>query len=182
MKKALSLFLALVMCLSLAACGQGSSEQTEEQTEQALTLEELKAIIAINKVVYPYLNETLRNPESLSILGITVVDMPNEPDGYHMVKVEYNAENGMGGKNRDEMYVETNAGGASKNQNLEYLSDNDAERMWESGDNLKLYNESINAGGKEVDINIDTVLSNLDKTDDELFDLVQAILDEMEIE
>ena len=70
-----------------------------------MTIEELKAIIA-TKALVEYADDTLRDPDSLSVLEITVVS--STPDGYHWVKIEYNANNGMGGKIEINFFLKLN--------------------------------------------------------------------------
>lgn len=172
MKRLTALILALIMTSSLCACSGGVGNNS-------LSVEELKGIIAV-KPVLNHLNDTLRDPESASILGVTVVNVPGDPQGYHMVKVEYNAANGMGGKERDTFYIETNRGGLG--DNLEYFSDNYAERIVKQGNNFSKYNECIDGGMDEIEVDVDTVMNNLDLTEDELVDLVWEKYDELGIE
>lgn len=186
MKKVLSLLLALAMLFSLCACGQDNNTMTtpandssetetesEAPTEPELTIEELKAIIA-TKALVEYADDTLRDPDSLSVLEITVVS--STPDGYHWVKIEYNANNGMGGKNRDKFYIETNGGAVTGSSEEEYFSDNDAVRMFRKGTNQGKYNEIVNGGAEEVEVDVDTVMNSLDLTDEELKNMIWKVL------
>lgn len=183
MKKLTALLLALVMMLSLCACGQGNNtaadpadESSETEVGQELTLEELKSIMALQRVL-SYLDDTLRDPDSVSILGITAVSLPINPKGYYVVKIEYNAANGMGGKDRDEFYIELKR--VDLGDNSEYFG-NEAERNIRSGNNRKKYNDSINEGGEEIEVDVNTVLENIDLTKDELKDMMLEILEELD--
>lgn len=184
MKRLIALLLTLIMALSLCACGgndsqntlNSSSETDSNSSENNLTLEELKSIIAVKRVM-EYLNDTLRDPNSVSILEISAVKDPDSD--YHIVRIDYNADNGMGGKNRDDFYIETSNGGLG--DNTEYFG-NDAEKNLRRGNNKTLYDKYISEGMEEVEIDIDTVMNNLDLTEDELRDMVWAITDKGENE
>ena len=194
MKRKTAWLLALVLAVSLCACGQEESaepesaqpeviepsadEMLEADDAQTLTLEELKAIIAVNQVVLPYLDGVLDDPESLSILEIDVVSVPGEPQGYHMVRVDYNAANSTGGRDRDELYVETSRGGTGDNS--EYLGDT-ATQTIRRGNNRDRYDECVAEGVEEVSVDVDTVMRNLELSEDELYDMVWAQFDAMGI-
>lgn len=179
MKKMIALILVLVMSISLIACSNNSEVAPSEENQQEFTIEELKAITAV-KAATDYFYDNLKDPESASILKLTVVAEPGEPQGYHMVKIEFNAANSMGGKERDELYIETNRGGLGDNS--EYFSDNDAERILDQGDNARKYNECTNEGMEEIEVDVDTVMNHLDLTEDELYDLIWEKFDELGIE
>lgn len=167
MKKLILLLLTLVMTISLCACGNSnnSSENTEETIKETeLTVEELKAIIALKKA-NDYFYDMLEDPESLSILGLTVV-ADSEVEGYHMVKIEFSAANKVGGRVRDEIYIFTNRDEVTIN--TEYFSDNLIEREASKGENKEEYNKFVDDGMDEVKVDVDKVIDNLDLTEDEL--------------
>ena len=109
MKKILSLMLALVLCLALCACGgNGQAEvsadtDTAENTETAenpYTDMEFCAEYAIDK-----LKSILKNPNSLAVNNLYAV----ETDDCYIFAIDYSAENGFGGTNRDEFFLSVNS-------------------------------------------------------------------------
>ena len=174
MKRMVAWILALLMVFSLCACGASDNgyEASDNGAANNLTMEELKSIIAV-KYVVEYLEDTLSDPESLSILGITVV---KEPDmNYHIVRIDYNADNETGGKDRNEFYIETNNGGLG--DNTEYFG-TEAEQVIRRGNNAAKYDAYINDGMEEVEVDVDTVMAHLNLTEDELRDMVWEITGE----
>ena len=173
MKRMTAWILALIMTFTLCACGaSGNGSAAGSGAENDLTMEELKSIIAV-KYVVGYLEDTLSDPESLSILGITVV---KEPDiNYHIVRIDYNADNETGGKDRAGFYIETNNGGLG--DNTEYFG-SEAEQIIRRGNNAEKYHAYIDDGMEETEVDVDTVMAHLDLTEDEVRDLVWEITGE----
>ena len=92
MKKALSLILALVICLSLCACGETNTEPTAYTPSEI----ELCAEHAVES-----LKNVLKNPNSLAINKLSGVEAE---EGY-IFSIDYSAENSFGGTNRNTMYM-----------------------------------------------------------------------------
>lgn len=104
MKKGLSLLLALVMCLSLCACGGGNDvpETTEAATEPSATeyvpLEvELCAQYAIDT-----LKNNLKKPDSLIVHDLFGV----ETDDSYIIAIHYSAENSFGDVITDNLFLD----------------------------------------------------------------------------
>lgn len=114
MKKVLALLLAMVLVLSLAACGGGSSsngesssvesqvETTEAITEAPPSDAELCAEYAVEK-----LKDILKNPSSLVVNKLHAVQDGSD----YVFEIDYTAENGFGGSNRDTFYVSVSKSG-----------------------------------------------------------------------
>ncbi len=105
MKKIICILVAL-MLVSLCACGSTpASEQatTEEPTTEApMTDIEICAEYAVSK-----LKDCLKNPSSLSVnhlYGIEAEKYESGKAGYYYA-IDYSAENGFGGSNRDTFYI-----------------------------------------------------------------------------
>jgi len=103
MKKILSLMLALVLCLALCACGGNGQAEVSADTETAenpYTDMESCAEYAIDK-----LKSILKNPNSLAVNNLYAV----ETDDCYIFAIDYSAENGFGGTNRDEFFLSVNS-------------------------------------------------------------------------
>lgn len=100
MKKVLALMLAIVVVLSLAACGGGEKKEdtaTEAPTETPISDAELCAEYAVGKI-----KDALKNPSSMIVNHLTAIDYE---DGY-IFAVDYTGENGFGGSSRDTTYIQ----------------------------------------------------------------------------
>lgn len=165
MKKILLLCTTLIFSSFLSACGISKSvketveETIAEETTEAIpefTFEEVAAIEALNAYL-PYLEENLIDPSSLKINSISVVTDP-ENDRAHHVRIDYNANNRMGGSNRHKVYLLV--------QGVSVKTDSFAEAM--GGDPYK--NGSAGLFGYDgerlkleiVDIDVDKVMDNLE--------------------
>lgn len=99
MKRTLALFLALLMALSLAACGGETgnvAEPTEAPAESPYADMESCAEYAIEQ-----LKSVLKNPSSLIVNNLYAV----EADDCYIFDIDYSAQNGLGGMNRDEFFL-----------------------------------------------------------------------------
>lgn len=108
MKRMLSALLILALLFTLCACGDNSADTTNDSTQQtdSATLEDNP-----ESPVFAYIEDTikatLKNPNSLIINSIseTVEPIANDEYSYHIVAIDYSAQNGFGGYNREqEMY------------------------------------------------------------------------------
>ena len=103
MKKTISLLLALVMCLSLCACG--GSNDVPETTEAPTTIPTeppvTREIIGL-EVCIDFLKDFLKNPNSLEVLEVRYVLTSTIKIHY---EIEYTAENSFGGADRDTIYM-----------------------------------------------------------------------------
>lgn len=95
--------LAAVMCLSLTACGGNGQAEVSADTDTAenpYTDMEFCAEYAIDK-----LKSILKNPNSLAVNNLYAV----EADGCYIFAIDYSAENGFGGTNRDDFFLSVNS-------------------------------------------------------------------------
>lgn len=102
MKKILALMLAAVLSLSLAACGDksGETESTEAPEESSYADIMSCAEYAVDK-----LKSVLKNPNSLIVNNLYAV----VADDCYIFAIDYSAENGFGGMNRDEFFIAVNS-------------------------------------------------------------------------
>lgn len=163
MKKGLALMLALIMALSLCACGgtkestPGGSAQNAEETKTQSTefsWEEVCAVVSVNELL-PYLEDTLRDPDSLDILSIEVVE--DEEFSDHYVKIEYNAANGMGGKEREDAYFKVSGVSLSDNP-----INNPMGAEYGFGDISDDYYDAVNSNMEVIEVDVDKVMNHLD--------------------
>lgn len=111
MKKVLAIILTMVLVLSLAACGGGEKKDDTKSNEETKTVVteapvsdmELCAEYAVGK-----LKDILKNPSSLVVNELLGV----KDDGDYIFGIDYSAENGFGGSNRDHFFISV-----SKNAN-----------------------------------------------------------------
>ena len=98
MKKLLIIILAATLALSLVACGDKSSgkESTEVSTESSYADMTSCAGYAVDQ-----LKSVLKNPSSLIVNNLYAV----EADDYYIFDIDYSAENGFGGMNRDDLFI-----------------------------------------------------------------------------
>lgn len=98
MKKILALMLAAAMALSLAACGGGNGDKESAEASTASPYADLEscAEYAIDE-----LKSVLKNPSSLTVNNLYAVVAD---DGY-IFDIDYSAENGLGGANRDDFFI-----------------------------------------------------------------------------
>ena len=102
MKKRLALLLAAVLSISLAACGDESSgkESTEASAESSYA-----DITSCAEYAVDQLKNVLKNPNSLIVNNLYAVDA----DDCYIFAIDYSAENGFGGMNRDEFFIAVNS-------------------------------------------------------------------------
>lgn len=93
MKRLCALVFAMLMALSLVACG---GQKEPAATEEPLTDFELCAEFAVSQI-----REILKNPSSMAVNHIYGVEAD---DGY-IFAVDYSAQNGFGGSTRDTTYI-----------------------------------------------------------------------------
>lgn len=112
MKKVLALLLALVMILSLCACGGTSAKDGASESE--FSSDEWAAVWA-TIYVRNYLLDVLKKPSSLEINSIKgAKGSANELDGAYFFEIDYSAENGFGGTNREQLYIAINEGASAE--------------------------------------------------------------------
>ena len=95
MKRFLSIFTALLLCLTLCACGESQPETTELS-------EETSAAVFATWRLKDYLEEVLKNPGSLEINSI---QGGQGEDNVYFFQMDYSAQNGFGGMNREQIYL-----------------------------------------------------------------------------
>lgn len=91
------------MCLSLTACGGNGQAEVSADTDTAenpYADMESCAEYAIDK-----LKSILKNPNSLAVNNLYAV----EADGCYIFAIDYSAENGFGGTNRDDFFLSVNS-------------------------------------------------------------------------
>lgn len=158
MKKIISLLLALVMCLSLCACGGGNNSTTEEPT-QTPTEEELRLAtendaeedIVLTNAAYAvaYLGSFLKNPHSMEVYSIKTKTVA----GSYFYVINYSAENNVGGRIEDTCCIRY-----SQNK-VGVLSTNGAGLSFEdaSEEAKELYDKFV--GAEETKLDVDTVMA-----------------------
>lgn len=110
-KNLLALLLALVMILPLAGCG-GASKEALNQPE--FSSDEWAAIWA-TIYVRNYLLDVLKKPSSLEINSIKgAKGSADDLDGAYFFEIDYSAENGFGGSNRDQLYIAIEDGSSAE--------------------------------------------------------------------
>ncbi len=89
MKKIIALSLAVFMLFTLTACGGNKVEEVPTNIELCAehSVEKLKSI--------------LKNPNSLIVNNLSAV----EADDYYIFKIDYSAQNGFGGMDRDDFFL-----------------------------------------------------------------------------
>ena len=106
MKKIISLLLALVMCLSLCACGGGNDTSNAPDTTEAPTTAPTAPPISREalglEACIDFLKDHLKNPNSLEVLEVRYV-LTRTVDIHY--EIEYTAENSFGGADRDTIYM-----------------------------------------------------------------------------
>lgn len=125
MKQLLSILLAFTLLFSLCACNDSSSdtEQTNNgQTES--TILEVNVQTAVFMYIENSIKATLKNPNSFSINSISERAEPIIGDKYtyYIVSVDYSAQNGFGGYNREQelYYVKATNDGKTVSSISEY--------------------------------------------------------------
>lgn len=102
MKKLLILMFAAVLSLSLVACGDksGETEFTDAPTESSYV-----DITSCAEYAIDQLKSVLKNPNSLIVNNLYAVNA----DDCYIFAIDYSAENGFGGMNRDEFFIAVNS-------------------------------------------------------------------------
>ena len=91
MKRFLSIFTAFLLCLALCACGESQPEVPELS-------EEVSAAVYATWQMKDHLEQSLKNPDSLQI---NVLQGGQGSDGDYIFALDYSAQNGFGGMNRE---------------------------------------------------------------------------------
>ena len=101
MKKLLALMLSVALSLSLVACdgGGGVDDPTAVSTESSY-----EDIASCAEYAVEQLKSVLKNPSSLVVNNLYAV----EADDYYIFDIDYSAENGFGGTNRDDLFIAVN--------------------------------------------------------------------------
>ena len=103
MKKAISLLLALAMCLGLCACGGGN--HTPETTQAPTTVPTdppvSREVLGLEACA-DFLRDQLKNPSSLEVHKVRYV-LTSTVNIYY--EIDYTAENSFGGADRDTIYM-----------------------------------------------------------------------------
>lgn len=105
MKRMLSALLILAVLCTLCACGDNSAHTTDDSTQltDSTTLDDNH-----KSLVFAYIEDTikatLKNPNSLIINSISekVAPVTDDEYSYYIVDVDYSAQNGFGGYNREQ--------------------------------------------------------------------------------
>jgi len=105
MKRMLSALLILALLFTLCACGDNSANTTDDSTQQtdSTPLDDNP-----KSPVFAYIGDTikatLKNPNSLIINSISekVDTITDDEYSYYIVDVDYSAQNGFGGYNREQ--------------------------------------------------------------------------------
>lgn len=95
MKRFLSIFTALLLCLTLCACGESQPETTELS-------EETSAAVFATWRLKDHLEQSLKNLDSLQI---NALQGGQGSDGDYIFALDYSAQNGFGGMNREWLYL-----------------------------------------------------------------------------
>lgn len=95
MKRFLSIFTAFPLCRTLRARGESQPETTELS-------EETSAAVFATWRLKDYLEEVLKNPSSLAINSI---QGGQGEDNVYFFQMDYSAQNGFGGMNRERIYL-----------------------------------------------------------------------------
>ena len=95
MKRFLSIFTALLLCLTLCACGESQPEVPELS-------EEVSAAVYATWQMKDHLEQSLKNPDSLQI---NALQGGQGSDGDYIFALDYSAQNGFGGMNRERLYL-----------------------------------------------------------------------------
>lgn len=112
MKRALTLFLALLMVLSLCACG--GTPTNDEPTDPEFSADEWAAVWA-TIYVRNYLLDVLKKPSSLEINSIKgAKGSQSDLNGAYFFEIDYSAENGFGGTNREQLYIAIEEGASAE--------------------------------------------------------------------
>ena len=91
--------LAAVLALSLAACGNGNGGKGASAEGSYAD------IASCAEYAVDQLKSVLKNPSSLIVNNLYAV----EADDCYIFAIDYSAENGFGGMNRDEFYIAVNS-------------------------------------------------------------------------
>lgn len=181
-KKVLCMLLSTVICFGMCSCGNAEQKENtsgnvenhyfvdgkelsedeynqyledKENLEAELTEAEKAAIYTIQQ-----LQNALKNPHSMKIYSIAYKRQYSSGTGNYIFKVEYSAENNIGGTVEDTLYYQFDTG--------IYLGDTDSERALSAqmfGCKEVAFNEydtGKRADFEEQKIDIDRVLNNLD--------------------
>lgn len=95
MKRFLLIFTAFLLCLALCACGESQPETTELS-------EETSAAVYATWQMKDHLEQSLKNLDSLQI---NALQGGQGSDGDYIFALDYSAQNGFGGMNREQIYL-----------------------------------------------------------------------------
>ena len=101
MKKVLSLFLALMMCLFLCACGSSEATETTETTAPIVSREVEALTLGIN-----YIKDLLVDPNSMEIHNVRYTNKPNT--SFYYYEIDFSADNNFGGATRETLHIAIN--------------------------------------------------------------------------
>ena len=105
MKKVWCLILAAVLTMSLAACGGNADDAANATDKTAAGSAENSDIGACAEYAVGQLESILKNPSSLIVNNLYAV----EAEDYYIFYIDYSAENGFGGTNRDNLFLAVNS-------------------------------------------------------------------------
>lgn len=173
MKKYLAAFLALVMAVCICGCGGETDGATDGTEKTELTLQEVSGIVAIERLT-DYMDDTLADPDSFEILSMTSV---NCYDSTFALKVDYSVANRMGGKDRDTAYLRT-AGILMCECSL--FEENPVLAGVTLENIANAYKTAVTEGTEEVELDVDKLMDNLDLSEDERTQILNAYLQQSE--
>lgn len=151
MKRILALFLALLMALSLCACGGG------EETEKELSEDEWAAVWA-TFYVRDYLLDVLKKPSSLEINSIRGSDL--QENNCYYFEIDYTAENGFGGAVRDHLYIAIEEGASAEKGSCISIGSSTFDGVENQKYTKSFYDEITS---KKHSYDVDTILEEVKK-------------------
>lgn len=121
-------------------------------------MQELSGIIALERLT-DHLNETLAAPDSLEFLSVKSVD---EGESFGL-QVDYSAENQMGGRERETVYLETRGILICA---CDLFEDNPISASVTLESIVEKYNEAVESGAEEVKLDVDKLMENMGLDDE----------------
>lgn len=178
-KKCCLMLVSALIAFGLCACGGNTETDSTEQKQQYIingeevseeeyqkylaeqeTLQDTEITEAEKAAIYTIqqLQEVLKNPHSLEIYSINYKRSNEDNTGDYYIKVEYSAENNMGGRVEDTLYYKFD---------LNIFSEDSKKAL-----NARLfgceevhfndYDTGRRSDYEEIEIDIDRVLNNID--------------------
>lgn len=154
----------LVMVCILCACGGGAEtsqegqETSEPSPQETVSMQELSGIIALERLT-DYLDDVLVAPDSLEFLAVTSV---NEGESFGL-QVDYSAENRMGGRDRETVYMETRG---ILMCDCDLFDENPVSASVTREHIVERYNEAVENGAEEVELDVDKLMENMGLDDE----------------